>query len=118
MNFLIVEDNENMRRMIRSVIRDLAGEVHECEDGAQALDAYAAHRPDWVLMDLRMRDVDGITATGRITSAFPEARVAIVTSYDDQDLRRASREAGASAYVLKENLLLELPPLLRAASRT
>ncbi len=111
-NFLIVEDNENMRRVIRSVIAELAGEVHECADGSEALAAYAAHRPDWVLMDLRMRDVDGITATSRITSAFPGARILIVTDYDDQDLRAASHEAGARGYVVKENLL-DLSRILR-----
>lgn len=105
MDILIVEDNENMRRVIRSVVSGFAGRVHECTDGSEALAAYAAHRPDWVLMDLRMREVDGIDATGRITSAFPGARVLIVTEYDDADLREASRAAGASGYVVKENLL-------------
>lgn len=112
MNFLIVEDNENMRRVIRSVISEFAREVHECSDGSEALAAYAAHRPDWVLMDLRMKGVDGIDATGQITSAFPQARVLIVTDYDDPDLRAASRAAGASGYVVKENLL-DLSRLLR-----
>ncbi len=101
-----------MRRVIRSVISEFAREVHECADGSEALAAYAAHRPDWVLMDLRMKNVDGIVATGRITSTFPEARVLIVTDYDDQDLRAASREAGACGYVVKENLL-DLSRILR-----
>ena len=113
MNFLIVEDNVNMRRMIRSIVAEFAGEIHECADGAEALEAYTAHRPEWVLMDLRMKNVDGITATGRITSAFPDARVLIVTDYDDHDLRLASREAGACGYVVKENLL-DLSLILRA----
>jgi CheY-like chemotaxis protein len=113
MNFLIVEDNENMRCVIRSVISDFADEVYECADGAEALASYAEHRPDWVLMDLRMRNVDGITATNQITSAFADARVLIVTDYDDQDLRQASSEAGACGYVVKENLL-DLSQMLRA----
>jgi two-component system response regulator DegU len=111
-SFLIVEDNENMRRMIRSLVSEFAGDVYECADGAAALPAYAAYRPDWVLMDLKMKDVDGIAATNQITTAFPDAKVIIVTDYDDDDLRGASRRAGAGWYVNKENLL-NLPQILR-----
>ncbi len=60
-----------------------------------------------------MKYVDGIAATTQITSAFPEARVMIVTDYDDQELRGASCKAGACGYLLKENLL-DLSQILRA----
>jgi CheY-like chemotaxis protein len=113
MKFLIVEDNENMRRMIKSIVAELARETHECSDGADALAAYAEHRPDWVLMDVRMKEMDGITATRQIKQAFPQARIMIVSDYDDQGLRAAAREAGASEYVVKESLL-DLCRILRA----
>ncbi|HXG93319.1 MAG TPA: response regulator transcription factor [Blastocatellia bacterium] len=101
---LIVEDNEQMRRVIRNVIGDL-GAVREIADGAQALNAYAEWKPDWVLMDIKMEKVNGITATREIKAAFPDARIIIVTNYDDADLREAARKAGACSYVLKEDLL-------------
>jgi len=104
MNFLIVEDNENMRRTISSIISTLAGEMHECSDGSEALAAYAAHLPDWVLMDVKMKEMDGITATYQIKEAFPKANIMIVSDYDDPDLRIAACQAGASEYVTKENL--------------
>jgi DNA-binding NarL/FixJ family response regulator len=104
MNFLIVEDNENMRRTISSIISALAGEMHECSDGSEALAAYAAHLPDWVLMDVKMKEMDGITATRQIKNVFPKANIMIVSDYDDPDLRIAARQAGASEYVIKENL--------------
>jgi CheY-like chemotaxis protein len=102
---LIVEDSEPMRQMIKTLIADVATEVHERGDGAEALDAYSAHRPDWVLMDIAMPGVDGITATREIIGAFPDANILIVTDYDDAELREAARQAGACGYVLKENLL-------------
>ena len=105
MSLLIVEDNAKMRRMMKSLVADLASAVHECSDGAQALAAYAAQRPDWVLMDIAMKELDGIGATRAIKAAFPEARIIIVSSYDGADLRQAAQEAGACGYVLKENLL-------------
>jgi CheY-like chemotaxis protein len=102
---LLIDDTEQMRRMIRRVIADLADPIAECEDGDEALAAYARHRPDWVLMDISMPNMDGLTATRRILELFPEARVLIVTQYDDDRLRDAARQAGAQGYVLKENLL-------------
>jgi len=105
MNFLIVEDNDNMRRMIRSLVSEFAGETYECRDGAEALAAYAEHLPDWVLMDIRMSEVDGISATRELKAAFPDANIIIVTDYNDAELRRSAREAGACEYVVKEDLL-------------
>lgn len=105
MKLLIVDDNPRMRRMIRKVVAGAAEEVFECGDGREAPAAYARHRPDWVLMDIRMAEVDGISATRQIKAGDPEARVVIVTDYDDSDLREAARAAGACGYVVKENLL-------------
>lgn len=105
MNILIVEDNRRIRQLIRRLVGAAANTFIECEDGSQALDAYRLHQPDWVLMDVMMRGTDGITATRAIHQSFPQAKIVIVTSYDDDDLRQAATEAGACGYVLKENLL-------------
>ena len=105
MNLLIVEDNEVTRNLLRRMVAGLASVIYECSDGAEALAAYAAHQPAWVLMDIRMKRMDGLQATRQIKAAFPSARVIIVTNYDDADSREAAREAGACEYVLKENLL-------------
>jgi len=102
---LIVEDDEAMRKMVKRMIRDLVERFYECSDGRQAIAAYGMHRPDWVLMDICMEGMDGLTATQQITTAWPGARIAIVTSYNDASLREAARRAGACEYVLKENLL-------------
>jgi len=97
-----------MRQMIRALVGDLAEEVTECEDGAQAIAAYASQQfsaADWVLMDLQMPHVGGLEATRRIRSAFPDARILIVTQFDDARWRAAASDAGACGYVLKDNLL-------------
>lgn len=104
MNILIVENSARMRRTIRSLVAGPAHEVFECEDGNQALAAYQTHRPDWVLMDIGLKEVDGIVLTGAIKTAFPDAKVVIVTDYDDARLRQAAQQAGARAYILKEDL--------------
>jgi CheY-like chemotaxis protein len=114
---LIADDDDNMREMIKRMIRDLVDRFFECSDGRQALGAYAMYRPDWVLMDIRMEGMDGLTATQQITTAWPCARVVIVTSYNDSSLRKAALRAGAREYVLKENLL-ELRSILEKAPPT
>jgi len=102
---LIVDDSQPMRELIKMTLAGVAEIVGECADGADALAAYERLRPDWILMDIEMKNVDGITATRQITTAYPEARIMIVTDYNDDSLQRAAFEAGASQYVVKENLL-------------
>ena len=105
MNILIVEDNQTIRQLIRRFVGAATNQFFECEDGSQALEAYRRHQPDWVLMDVVMSGTDGITATREIHQAFPQAKIVIITNYDDDDLRQAATEAGACGYVLKDNLL-------------
>ncbi len=106
MKILIVDDNKQMRRLIGSLIDDLTEEIIECGDGTEAIPAYHKHRPDWVLMDVEMGSMDGIEATRQIRGAFPDARIVLVTNYDESELRTAASAAGACGYVLKENLLI------------
>ena len=113
MNILIVDNSPRMRRTIRSLLTASAHEIFECEDGNQALAAYQTHRPDWVLMDIGLKEADGIVITGAIKAAFPEAKVVIVTDYDDVGLRQAAQHAGACAYVRKEDLF-ELRVIINA----
>ena len=105
MNILIVEDSRQMRKTIRSFLCDLAENMFECADGSVALTTYKRWRPDWVLMDLEMPQVDGFAATRAIKAAFPDAKIVIVSNYHDAELRKAAACAGACAYVAKEDLL-------------
>jgi CheY-like chemotaxis protein len=105
MNILIVEDHAEMRQLLKSLLSPLADAVHECSDGAEALSAYALSQPDWVLMDIEMKGMDGIAATRQIKAAFPQARIVIGANHDEAELREAARQAGAVEYLLKENLL-------------
>jgi two-component system response regulator DesR len=104
-----------MRRLIAGIVGDLAVRVAECADGAEALQAYRTHEPDWVLMDIGMKGLDGLSATRQIRNAFPDARIVIVTEYDNPVWRDEARDAGAVEYVLKDHLwdirrILQRPP--------
>ena len=94
MKILIVDDSESVRRTIRAFVSDLAEDLCEAADGVEAIAACRDRRPDWVLMDIQMGDMNGITATRHLKAAFPETRVMIVTSFDDPHLREAATQAG------------------------
>ena len=112
MKLMIVEDHPGVRKVIRNLVATVAREICECADGGGVLALFRRERPDFVLMDIQMEGVDGITATRQLKAVDPTARVIIVTDYDQPDLREAAYQAGACDYVSKENLL-ELVCLLK-----
>jgi len=101
---MIVDDNARMRRTIRETLSELQAEICECGDATEAITTYSYFRPDWVLMDVMMEPMDGISATRAIITIDPKARVIIVTQHDEERLKIAAHEVGAIGFVLKENL--------------
>jgi len=90
--------------------------VAEAADGSQAVDLFARHKPDLVLMDLRMPIKTGIEATVEIRNKFADARVLMLTTFDgDEDIHQAL-QAGAQGYVLKSSTGEKLIPALRAVA--
>ena len=104
MKLLIVDDNPDMRSILRSICNDKFTEINECEDGYEAIDAYENQKPDWVLMDIKMTKMDGIKATEEIKTRYPDAKIIIVSQYDDKRIIEASIKSGAREFVNKDNL--------------
>jgi DNA-binding NarL/FixJ family response regulator len=103
MKFLIVDDSAQMRRCIKDFL-PAAIEKVECGNGQEALAAFAQHRPDWVLMDIEMKPVDGLAAARQIRTQWPQARIIFVTSHDQPRFREAASQLKVEGYVLKDNL--------------
>ena len=102
---LIVDDNREMRQLIRSIVSKVVDEVFECEDGDEALAAFTKHHPDWVVMDVEMKRMDGLQATAQLITHYPQAKIIIVTKHADTQTREAASEAGACAFCSKDDLL-------------
>ena len=102
---MIVDDNAEMRTLIRSLLRDIAQEFVECAGGEEAVAKFPVERPDWTLMDVVMPGMDGLTATRRIRAQFPEARILVITQHHNLKLRDSAREAGATSFLGKEELI-------------
>ncbi|WP_280302840.1 response regulator transcription factor [Nocardia abscessus] len=115
---LLVDDHPVVREGLRSMINaepDLTV-VGEADSGSEALTMAEILCPDVILMDLRMPDMDGATATARILAASPGIRIVVVTTYEsDADILRAV-EAGAIGYLLKDASRAELAEAVRDAA--
>ena len=111
MKVMIVDDNAQMRGLIRTLLEGVASEFVECADGREAVDVFGTEQPDWAVMDVAMKEMDGLTATRLITSKFPGSHIMVVTQHNHPKLHERAREAGAEGFLLKENLL-ELRSLL------
>jgi two-component system chemotaxis response regulator CheY len=90
--------------MIRSLIEDIDTDIVECSDGGQAVDAYKRLKPNWVLMDINMRPIDGFAALKTILGEDPEAKVVIVSQHQDAKTRDTALALGAVAFVGKDDL--------------
>jgi len=116
---LLVDDQRLLRDGLRTLLElqpDLRV-VGEAGDGLEAETLVERLRPQVVLMDLRMPRRDGVIATRRITSRWPEVQVLVLTTFDDDDLVFRSIEAGASGYLLKDVGSDALAEAVRAANR-
>jgi len=101
---MIVDDNKQMRKFLRSYFASSENKIFECSNGKEAFENYGMLIPDYVLMDLKMPVMDGVEATHQIVQSFPDAKIVMVTEYDDTHLRDEAEKAGAKGYILKEDL--------------
>jgi DNA-binding NarL/FixJ family response regulator len=115
---LIVDNSEPMREFLKMTLAGVAEVVGECVDGAEALGEYQRLLPDWVLMDIRIKGVDSMKVTQQIMASDPQARILIISDYNESEVRRAAFESGAREYIVKENLLNILEVLTNQAENS
>ena len=101
---LIAEDNAEVRRMIRKLIEDIDTQILECSNGGEAIEAYETNHPDFVLMDINMQPLNGLSAAKEILNRHPEARIIIVSQHQDTQTRETALAIGVSAFVGKDDL--------------
>ena len=101
---LLVDDQPLVRAGLRRILepQDELTIVGECEDGDQVLDAVSRLKPDVVVMDIRMRRMDGAEATRQLRAQADAPPVLVLTTFDDDDTVAAALGAGAAGFVLKD----------------
>ncbi len=112
---LLVDDQRLMRDGLRTILEleDDLQVIAEAEHGEDGLQAFEQHQPDVVLMDIRMPGMDGVEATRRMVERWPEARVIILTTFDDDEHIFEGLRAGALGYLLKDVSGNELAQAIR-----
>lgn len=105
MKVLSADDNHRVRKILSKMLMNTADEFYEAANGREAVELYLKHRPDYVLMDIEMQHLDGLSATRNILQHDPGAQVIIVTSHDNESYRRAASEAGATDFIRKDDII-------------
>jgi len=107
MNILIADDNDKMRALIKGMLFEnirSVNTIYECKNGKQAIDGYFKYKPDWILLDIKMNSMDGLTTAEKIKKKDANAKIIIITNYDEASYRNRAKNISVFAYVLKENL--------------
>ena len=115
---LLVDDQELVRSGLRRILRARDGFeiVAECSDGSEVEGAVRDHPVDVVVMDLRMKGVDGIEATRRLTAADGPP-VLVLTTFDDDEMLSGALRAGANGFILKDSSAEDLVAAVRAIAQ-
>jgi DNA-binding NarL/FixJ family response regulator len=99
---LVVDDQSPVRNVLVRLLEEAGCTVlGAAADGAEAVTLALELRPDAVLMDVRMPKLDGIQATAQIREQLPDARVVLLSAYEDPALQQDAEAAGAHAYLIK-----------------
>ena len=115
MKIIIVDDDCLVAGALKTILEaDPEIEVTSTgSDGKQACQLYRQYRPDILLMDIRMKGMDGLSASAQILGEFPDARILLLTTFSDDEYIVKALRLGAKGYLLKQDYA-SIPPALRA----
>ncbi len=119
LRILLADDHALVRAGIRSLIEGIEGTavVAEADNGREALALARTHKPDLVIMDITMKELNGIEATAQIRQELPGTRVLILSMHSGEEFVTRAMKAGAQGYLVKDSAPLELRMALEAIAR-
>ncbi|RRD95028.1 DNA-binding response regulator [Clostridiales bacterium COT073_COT-073] len=115
MKVLLIDDDVLVLSSLQSIMEYNKIEVVAMgKDGGEALELYRQSQPDIMLTDIRMKQVDGIEAAGQVLAEFPQAKILLLTTFEDEQYISEALRIGCKGYILKQNIS-HLIPALQAA---
>lgn len=114
MNVLIIDDDKLVSLSLKTILEasDQVTVVGIGNDGTEAVELYGKLKPDVLLMDIRMKDMSGLDAGGRILDKYPDAKILFLTTFSDDEYIIKALHIGAKGYILKQNFESIVPALL------
>ena len=113
MNIIIVDDDSLVSLSLKTIL-EAAGDVNVLaigNDGKDAIELYEIHKPDVLLMDIRMKEITGLEAASHILSSHPDAKILLLTTFSDDEYIIKAIQIGAKGYILKQNFESIIPSL-------
>ena len=104
MKLLIVDDNPNIRKIVRHLLNNRFEQIHDAANGLEAFETYQKFIPDWVVMDIEMPEIDGLVGAKMIKNKFPKSRIVMISKFKDEEVISLSKYIGAEAYFFKDDL--------------
>jgi len=113
-NILVVDDEPQIRRVMRSTLNSHGYVILEAKTGEEAIEVARIEKPDLILLDVSMPNLDGISATPQLREKVPEAGILILTLHESLDLARMAAKAGAWGFVTKSLAATDSIPAIEA----
>ncbi len=112
---LIIEDHDDFRAMVKSYLekQDIQLQVFEAPTGESGVIKALREKPDIILMDIRLPNMNGIDAAGRIKKYLPECKIIVLTMFETEAFRNVFKSQDIEAYIGKSELYEKLVPLLK-----
>lgn len=113
MNIIIVDDDCLVSGALKTIL-EVNGDIQVTAvgaDGREAIELYRKYRPDVLLMDIRMKEMNGLDAAGEILREFPDAKILLLTTFSDDEYIIKALRLGAKGYLLKQDYASILPAL-------
>ncbi len=104
MKIMIVDEDKNFRNYLKAMINAHNDQCIELIDALYLNEDYENYRPGLVVIDLQMKKINGFTAAGKLLKEFPEARIAVLSSFEDGPLRAKAERMGIKNFIPKEYL--------------
>ncbi len=112
MTVVIVDDDALVLSSLETILKaNNIDIVAKGNNGEEAVSLFKKHKPDLLLMDIRMEKMNGIDATEKILAEFPEAKILLLTTFQDEEYITKALKYGCKGYILKQNISMLIPAI-------